>query len=378
MKNYCPDLFNTVFVQKNSEDKVLLGHCCVSKFGGLRDTVDINDSFLVDNRRYYLETGELPEACEYCTKIETEGFYSRRQMHARRNVEQNSFPVQVQLEKLEYNCDNICNLKCIMCSSYYSSSWIDDEIALGFPVLQKIKHTKHNNLLYNVDVSKVTAVYFNGGEPLMTRDHINVLNYIIETGNPKKVWLSYSSNGTFPITEELLSIWKQFGGVEMLFSIDATGDAYNYIRYPGNWNEVESNLLGFIQARNQLLNYNLGFLITVGIHNVFYLNNTIKWATDHGFKFITQDTNGRSALSLANFPTQHVDRLHEHVGQLPDELTRQNILSQSSLSKDDTRWVQYLNNLDRIRGNSWRQSLSLLYNLNPEYFDSITGDYCGH
>jgi hypothetical protein len=378
MKNYCPDLFNTVFVQKNSEDKVLLGHCCVSKFGGLRDTVDINDSFLADNRQYYLDTGELPEACEYCTKIETEGFYSRRQMHARRNVEQNSFPVQVQLEKLEYNCDNICNLKCVMCSSYYSSSWIDDEIKLGFPVLQKIKHTKHNNLLYNVDVSKVTAVYFNGGEPLMTRDHINVLNYLIEKGNPDKIWLTYSSNGTFPITDELAGIWEKFGGIEILFSIDAVGDAYDYIRYPGNWTQVEQNLLGFKDLRSKLKNCDLHFLITVGIHNVFYLDQTLQWASNNEFKVITQDTNGRSQLSLANFPAAYINQLHNYARTLPNETVQQNIISQSSLSKNDTRWVEYLNSLDRIRGNSWKTSLAKLYNLDPVYFDSITGDYCGH
>lgn len=382
MKNYCYDLFNGIFIQKTTESTVELGHCCISKLSPPDlERIDPHTEFLEENRKYFIETGELPAACNYCKKAEDSGFWSRRLHHTRQNFSENNFPTEFKLKSIDYNCDNICNLKCIMCSSYYSSSWIDDERALGLKPKIKIKHTKHNNLIQDLDVSEVRRIYFNGGEPLMTRDHLNVLQYIVDNGSARDTQILYSTNGTFPLTDEILEMWTKFSGLDLSCSIDGIGDVFEYVRYPGKWAEVESNLIGFKQLRKFMEGKKLflNFGSTVGIHNVLYVDQIYAWTQEHGFTMQVQDTNGRNQLSLENFPKRFQPQLLESIDKLPQSHIKDALLktANSLTNENDTRWVQYLKNLDRVRGNSWKQSLPRLYELDKKYFDSITGNYIG-
>jgi sulfatase maturation enzyme AslB (radical SAM superfamily) len=367
MNNYCPDLFNSVFVQKVNESQIELGHCCLSKRVQNVVDVDINNSFLADNREYFLQNQQLPPACEFCTNTESSGQPSRRTYHIKPHVENNYYPTTVQLENLDYNCDNICNLKCIMCSSYYSSSWIDDEIKLGFNIPTKIKHTKHNDILSKLNVDNVRSVYFNGGEPLMTRDHVNVLTHIITHGDPSIVSVSYSSNGTFAVTDELKELWSNFKEVTFIFSIDAVGAVFEYVRYPGHWDTVDSNIKEF-----QLAGVNVTVFSTIGVHNIMYVDQLYQWATDNQYPIKVQDTNGRSNLSIDNFPTHLLPNLKEYLNTLPNSDIKNSLSAQVNLISDtNTSWIKFLNQLDRVRNNSWTTALNRLYALDPAYFNSF-------
>ena len=368
MNNYCPDLFNSVFVQKVNENQIELGHCCLSTRVKNIDTVDINYSFLANNRQYFLTNQQLPAACEFCTRTELSGQHSRRTYKLRPHVENNYYPIDVKLENLDYNCDNICNLKCIMCSSYYSSSWIDDEIALGFKVPIKIKHTKHNDILSKLNVDSVHSVYFNGGEPLMTRDHINVLTHIIQHGNPTAVSVAYSSNGTFAITDELKDLWSNFKEITFIFSIDAVGGVFEYVRYPADWAVVDANLKKFKAA-----GINVTVFSTIGVHNILYVDQLYQWATYNNYPIKVQDTNGRSNLTIDNFPAHLLPQLNEYLNTLPDSDIKTSLSAQvSQISKTDTNWIHFLNQLDAVRGRNWHTELYQLYQLDPKYFDSFT------
>jgi sulfatase maturation enzyme AslB (radical SAM superfamily) len=367
MNNYCPDLFNSVFVQKVNENQIELGHCCLSKRAKNVDTIDINNSFLDANRQYFLQNQTLPPACEFCTVTESTGQPSRRTYHIKPHVENNWWPTRVQLENLDYNCDNICNLKCIMCSSYYSSSWIEDELKLGFNIPTKIKHTKHNDLLSKLNVESVRSVYFNGGEPLMTRDHVNVLSHIINHGDPSMVSVSYSSNGTFAITAELKELWRQFKNVTFIFSIDAVANVFEYVRYPADWDTVDNNIKEFKAA-----GINVTIFSTIGVHNILYVDQLCQWATENGYPIKVQDTNGRSNLSINNFPPHLLDHLKSYLNTLPNSDIKTSLTAQANqINKTDTNWIKFLNQLDQVRGNSWTAALDRLYTLDPEYFNSF-------
>jgi sulfatase maturation enzyme AslB (radical SAM superfamily) len=265
-----------------------------------------------------------------------------------------------------------------MCSSYYSSSWIEDEHALNLPTRDQIKHTKHNRLIEDIDVTNLERIYFNGGEPLMTRDHINVLKYLIKHGDPTKIQVLYSTNGTFPITDEMTSLWSQFKGLDLCASIDGIGPVFEYVRFPGNWSAVEQNLISFKSLKSKVPNVFLTLSITIGVHNVLYFDQLYAWAQQHDYNLQIQNTNGRGQLALENFPSQHIVSLENYLDSLPDSEAKTRLQSMAkNITGADPRWAEYLNNLDLVRNNSWKTSLSRLYNLDTAYFDTFKTDYRG-
>jgi sulfatase maturation enzyme AslB (radical SAM superfamily) len=373
MKNYCPDLFNSLFVQKINENQIELGHCCATyPLSPATNTIDFNNDFIQQGRQHFLTTGELPASCSYCTRAEAEGAVSKRSYKLEWHKKNQTWPTETVFQRLDYNCDNVCNLKCIMCSGYYSSAWREDEVKLGIRVDQKTKPTKHNPVVLDLDLTNINSVYFNGGEPLMTRDHINVLNRIIEAGRAGETNVSYSSNGTFPLTDEMQSIWSQFSSVTMYFSIDAVGSVYEYVRYPGIWSEVDCNLREF----KQVPNLRATVLTTIGLHNVLYFDELDTWARTNEYEIYVQDTNGRSQLTMRNFPAKFKDHLVNYLNQLPESVAKQNLLSMSNhIVGFDNRWVSYLNQIDHARDTSWRTVLDRLYMLDDVYFDSMQHHY---
>lgn len=359
MKNYCPDLYQNLFVQKVNENQVQLGHCCVSKLSDPTDAIDFQHEFLKQNREQYIQTGELPSACSHCKRAESIGLDSRRTNHLKADWH----PIEFKMRNLDYNCDNICNLKCIMCSSYYSSSWIEDEILLGKKVEPRIKPTKHNNLLYELDAANIHNLYFNGGEPLMTRDHINVLNHIIKSGRADQVGVNYSSNGTFAITDELREIWSQFRKVNIGFSIDAVGEVYEFVRHPAKWSEVSANLLEYKKYSTDTFTQSIQ--VTIGLHNVLYFDSLYYWAHEHGYPVVLQgDTLGTNQLTLLNFPIEHRALLMDYLYELPDSSAKDILIKMSGhIVGGNHRWIHWLDSLDRIRGTNWRTTLSRVANL---------------
>ena len=369
MKNYCPELFKTLYIEKVDKNLVKLGHCCRSQYSEPTDKITFDNEFLAKGRQYFLDTQELPPACETCITIEAQGGVSRRTA-GNNNFSDDPAPFKSELRSLDYNCDMVCNLKCIICSSRYSSSWLEDDYKLGKITDLKIRKTKDNQVLDLLDCSNINQVYFNGGEPLMTNDHINVLTRIIDSGRAADTGVIYSTNATIPLTDKFLSIWEKFKSVWLLCSIDGVGDVFEYVRFPGNWASVEKNISDYKKVA--LPNMKFFICPTIGLHNVLYINDLYNWSAENGYQFHSQG-DAYGPLSLTNFPVHLRDNLLNYLTSLPESTIKQTLLSLSQHRQDNQTdsnyWIRYLNQLDSIRGNSWRASLSKLYNLDPAYFD---------
>ena len=367
MKNYCPDLFTGMFIEKLDEDNIYLAHCCVSKKSSPAKIIDMNHLDLQQSRKFFLDTGELPDDCMYCKNSEKDSGTSRRVERYNSFAKNNEFPIKIQLEKLDYNCDNICNLKCITCTGGYSSAWLEDEVKLGLRQTSNIKRTNTNNLFENLDISQLNSVYFSGGEPLMTKDHINVLNGIVENGVPDNISISYSSNGTFFPTQEIIELWKKFKKVQINFSIDAVGAVFEYIRYPANWKSVEQNLLEY--KKLEIPNFEVGILATIGVHNILYYDELYNWCINNNYNISVHNVVGQTGLSTLNFPLEHKKYLLNYLNNLPESGSKNYLLLLAdSITSPMFAWVDYLNNIDSIRNNDWKIELKKLYELDPLKF----------
>jgi hypothetical protein len=377
MKNYCSLIFQNLYVEKVNKTQSKLGFCCSSETTEATDTVTFNHPTLKSGRKHLLDTGELPPACARCSNDERNGAVSLRLTGD--NSDYIKYGVETKLTKIHYNCDTVCNLKCITCGGQYSSSWIEDEIKLGWPSRDRIMPTKNNALIYNLDLSNVISVYFNGGEPFMSLDHIKFLTHLINVSDPSKITISYNTNATWPITEEMLNVWKKFKKVHILCSIDGIGDVFEYVRFPGNWQSVSKNLIDFKQITQS--NVEIRITPVIGIHNILYIDQLLSWCTEHNFlTAFDEDFNGNLTVggifTLHDFPKEHRGHLIEYLSSIPmPERQRHQLISATTpLTEQTNGWLDQLIRLDKIRGNDWTKSLSKLYELNSEYYDKIMVD----
>lgn len=169
---------------------------------------------------------------------------------------------------------NVCNLQCLMCSGIFSNQLYEESIYRdggnstsieGILEIKKINNTLvydkelekkifnwadedfFNNLEKTVvedltkNKNKIITFYMIGGEPLLNDPHFKFLNKMVELGLSKNIKLEYNTN-LIALTDEIINLWKHFHKMVLAISIDDIEDRYEYIRYPGKWSKIQSNL----------------------------------------------------------------------------------------------------------------------------------------
>ena len=166
---------------------------------------------------------------------------------------------------LDLRLGNLCNLKCRMCTSDWSSQ-IADEI-LSNPELEwdSIPSEKLTSVsdktweLLNNWIGRVERVFMTGGEPTIIKKNLEYIQKIIQTGRGKDIELIFTTNAT-NVNREFLRLAENFKSVHFAVSIDAVEDLATYIRFPSDWDTIKQNL-------NTIGQNNFG----VGI------NTTVQW-----------------------------------------------------------------------------------------------------
>jgi MoaA/NifB/PqqE/SkfB family radical SAM enzyme len=194
--------------------------------------------------------------CAHCIKQEALGLGSIRQRH-------NNFYPTVPLPDAAGNLPNdsikafdirfntSCDQACVMCGPVNSSMWekeIDRNADLwwGLPKQewQHVKNQKYSNLSYSQLtglVSQVEYLEIRGGEPLVDREVIKLLRFLVDRGYSEKIYLSIVTN-TQNVSFDIVSLLAQFKGGLIRCSIDAVGKRNTYHRYHSNWTRIENGL----------------------------------------------------------------------------------------------------------------------------------------
>lgn len=161
------------------------------------------------------------------------------------------------LSYFDIRFSNICNMKCRMCNSDYSSQWAKE---VGNPIING-NDVFLKEVLDTIDTLELA--YFAGGEPLITDQHYVLLEELIRKN--KDIPLIYSTNASTIKykNKNLLDLWKHFSSIELRVSMDHYGKKAEYIRHGTNWETVEENILKF----KSLNNVNLALLTVVNLYN---------------------------------------------------------------------------------------------------------------
>lgn len=233
--------------------------------------------------RRALAKDERPERCAVCWHNEDSGIVSNRQQWEKDNW--NTFADKISVNDdysvnnapywVELKVSNFCNLKCIMCSTHSSYKRVAD-----LDILKKYQTDGYETrLLRPTDLfaslnewpdmwETVHTLQFTGGEPIINKEHYDLLEGIPQHLK-HKIKLRYASNLSYIKFKkyDLIKIWNEFKHVNIKVSMDGVGDVYNYIRQDGDWDTVYANML----ALNDQPGIDVAAGITVQAHNIYQM-----------------------------------------------------------------------------------------------------------
>lgn len=360
--NWCPEIYRSVFVDRVNDDKIRVAPCCQANSQvELVETFDFNASPHLTKLRQQFDNNKKPSECNLCWKAEELGHKSRRQSA----IEFFNIPPSsdIVLEGIDHSTTWACNLACIMCGPNNSSTWAS-ELGYGKTELFEIgrQFQKSNNFLDKLDLSNIKKIHFNGGEPLLNNDQIQLIEQLEEQGVLKNTFISYNTNGTVMPGDKIMKLWEKARLVKLFFSIDGTNSAFEYIRWPGKWSEVSNNLLEM--KKHLSSNVMFGFNVTVGCYNLFEMVDVYNWFVENLQSNREGDASDFNWQFADNFDIKYLN--HEAKTSAIQSLELipqlQGIVKyiKSTLNYgENNNWINQLDEIDQRRGTSWKKSLQI-------------------
>ncbi len=321
-----------------SEDGALKPCCRAHPVGFIQDDT-LENIWNNDNMkriRKQMLNGERPKECIPCHVLEDQGVESLRQRHlkgeipeARINLYPNwelkmndDYSMPFELPTMELKMNNLCNLKCRMCSPMDSTSWNDWDTVSEYYKRENnfvVKTIEKFNLLNKPYLDKFEdnpnwwdsfekllpyfrRVEFAGGEPLMDPQHYKILDMLSRYGH--QIEIKYATNLSMlgKGKRTVFEYWPKFRSVAVNVSIDGLGEAYEYIRGNANWDELISNIKQIQSIPN--INRIVG-ATAIQANNVLILDKMIEYfLNDIGILFWSNFVRYPNVLSCQVLPVE--------------------------------------------------------------------------
>jgi sulfatase maturation enzyme AslB (radical SAM superfamily) len=357
MKYYCYDQFKTLHIRSTNAGQVLVGSCCAS----LTEPVVASEfdfeknSFLQTQRQAALADRPAP-GCVNCWRQEQQNPPSRRYF-SNLNRPQD---LRVELNRLDVTVQNVCNLACIMCSSYSSSRWAKEDGLKNqdYDFQEKLK------LFKRIDHKNIFQIHFTGGEPLMTTEHIKMLDIYSEHSDLGQLHISYNTNATFFPDDHVLECWSKVKAIDLVISLDGIGSAAELIRWPCQWETVQNNITKFFQLKNQIPGLKISFICCISNYNLFESAEVIEFARSHDPNTVVHfQVNHRPFFAPAIIPEHMVDPVLKKLSNYADLANLLPTIGQRPAEQVfNQEWrsmINYLNQLDQRRGTHWKTVLQI-------------------
>jgi len=204
---------------------------------------------------------------------------------------------------------NKCNLRCRICNASSSVTWnvegqyykdtYEKESAKRY--ISKVKKPTEFSLeqieeIYQIS-NNVERIEFYGGEPLLDKPTLVLLQKLVDNGRSKDIVLFYNTNMTNIPSDVHLTLWRQFKNIELNLSMDDVDDRFTYNRYPGKWQDADQfvNSLDrkFISPR---------IITTVSVLNIFYLPEITRQADVYDLPVLFNTLNNPDYYDIRYLP----------------------------------------------------------------------------
>ena len=248
------------------------------------------------DRKEFLDTlarGEQHPACSYCWETEAHGSESLRQKMNRELSDVEPHPNQPKILIMKHG--NKCNNACRMCSPYSSSLWYKDwykmnESKINQPYKTWLKNFESFEKSFDEDNQDIREVLnewnenlifidLYGGEPLLNKLTYEIIDKSIANGHAKDQTLGIHTN-LMIYDQDLIDKFAQFKRVDIGMSLDAIGEKNDYIRQGSKWNNIEDNLLKFVEYCKNHPNVVPLVCATTMTLNIYYMDELYDYFND--------------------------------------------------------------------------------------------------
>jgi len=303
---YCPVAWHEQMIESNGAIRL----CClagetIKNDDGTEANVNVNSLDEIWNNRHMQEIRQkmlngIPlKMCLPCYQHEKNNGYSNREYEIEEMTKiKKDFPVDIIVkEKPDYydvRFGNLCNMKCITCGPQYSSEHYEEYIKIYNDIKIETNNNKKqidsemtklgeychiglvmtademdiirqnkgnydwpqndkvfNSILEQITTSNTQKLYITGGEPTLSAANLKLITALVDNGQSKNITLWMNTNMT-NVNENFWNLVAQFKHVRVMMSIDGIGDTFDYIRYPGQWKQIDKNIHKLINFINNL------------------------------------------------------------------------------------------------------------------------------
>ena len=227
--------------------------------------------------------GERPSECQLCWTEEAAGTYSLRQQSNAHLQDRRDSP---KVEYLVLKLSNLCNLKCRICNSDWSTSWASEdaqffnhspEATLDLRARAAPKLLAENRAAIRAWMPTLRRVLLYGGEPFLNKEAFSLLNELVELGHAQHISITLNSNGSV-FDPKWIDLFLQFERVDLFLSIDDVGQRFEYQRSGAKWSVVSQNFAKFVEVSRGNPKFQVGVFASISIFNILNIEDLLKWS----------------------------------------------------------------------------------------------------
>lgn len=329
----------------------------------------------LDSLRNDMIDGRVNPGCTNCVSKETNSHYrsERQRLNSQYGRVNN-----LQLDRLEIRVSNYCNLGCIMCGPYASSTlateyqqhtsayhkigiigayeptvrWWDD--------LESISNLK-------AQLGTITHLSFAGGEPLIVPEVVELLDSV----NVDRIKSIHITTNLTRLTDKFLMSIERFNNISITVSLEGTSQHNDYIRYGSDWTTIKNNISTLKNLNNVVLQINHVLQHT----SIFALPQLIEYADANQITMLLHEVSYNSypepgVLGLNSAHHSDVEEFKLWLDSYQGKYKRQLTSWIQSYQFDDnlyTKFHAYVTMIDNIRGVSFNKTF------NPTYKEKQSG-----
>lgn len=337
-KTYCPYPFIGASLQSDNLVLPCGQYMDVAQFKGKSITEARKQMQCI---RTKMLNGEHDAGCQ-CPAEEAAGLSSMRQGALQQFGVQPFGP----LKTVEIFFDNVCNLKCRMCSSTHSHLWYEEEKELYGTTYNSTKYTK-SSLPNEINVAQLEEIKVYGGEPLQSLEAEAFFKRLLDEALVENLTIEMSTNATKIPMPYTLEVFKRCKNLKINLSIDAYGKLNEFIRKGCNWNEIITVMDFFHKLYNERdSNTVIQVHSAVGVYNANMINDLELFVKENYPRFNTtqQMIQYPVYLNLQNMPQDYKELIEPYVNEETKKFMYGNILNNYF-----DHFVNFHNKLNNIR-----------------------------